>query len=658
VTLGDINGDGKLDIITANEADDTVSVLLGTGTGTFITSPTATFATGRDPYSVTLGDVNGDGRLDIITANYSGNSTSVLLGNGDGTFAATTTFSTGMATNPRSVALGDVNGDGRLDIITANRNSSTTSVLLGTGGSAITATFLPQPSLATGSDPRSVTKGDVNGDGFLDIITANENDSNVSVLLGNGNGTFKTQATFATGSSPRSVTLGDVNGDGKLDIITANYDDDNVSVLLGNGNGTFATQATFGTGDEPYSVTLGDVNGDGKLDIITANYGDDNVSVLLGNGNGTFANQATFATGTDPYSVTLGDVNGDGKLDIITANEADDTVSVLLNTTVSGSTTPTFLGQATFATGRDPYSVTLGDINGDGFLDIITANERDNNVSVLLNTTVSGSTTLTFLAQATFATGTDPLSVTLGDVNGDGKLDIITANEGSNNVSVLLGNGNGTFGVNTDFSTGTSTGPRSVTLGDVNGDGFLDIITANSYTYDASVLLGNGDGTFQIPPLATGTNPRSVTLGDVNGDGILDIITANYDDDNVSVLLGNGNGTFQTQATFGTGSGSGGPQSVALGDVNGDGRLDIITANRISNNVSVLLGNGNGTFGTTPVTYATGTYPKSVTLGDVNGDGKLDIITANRSSDNASVLLNTTVSGSTTPTFAAHIHHG
>jgi len=631
VTLGDVNGDGVLDIITANRSGN-VSVLLGNGIAPGDFGPATDFAAGASPISVTLGDVNGDGRLDIITANYGGNSTSVLLGNGDGTFAATTTFSTGMATSPRSVALGDVNGDGRLDIITANRNTSTTSVLLGTGGSAITATFTTQPSLATGNAPRSVTKGDVNGDGFLDIITANEDDDNVSVLLGNGNGTFKTQATFATGTAPLSVALGDVNGDGKLDIITANLNN-NVSILLGNGNGTFGLNTDFATGATPISVTLGDVNGDGILDIITANFYSDNVSVLLGDGDGTFQAQLPFGTGLNSYpaSVTLGDVNGDGKLDIITANYDSDNVSVLLNTTVSGSTTPTFAAQAspTTGSGSEPYSVTLGDVNGDGKLDIITANKDDDTASVLL-----GNGNGTFIASLPApSTGDSPRSVTLGDVNGDGKLDIITANGTSNNASVLLGNGDGTFATAVNYTTGDR--PKSVTLGDVNGDGILDIITANERDDNVSVLLGNGDGTFQIPPLATGTEPYSVTLGDVNGDGILDIITANYDSDNISVLLGNGNGTFQGQLTFGTGNA---PSSVTLGDVNRDGKLDVITANERSNNASVLLGNGNGTFGVN-TDFATGSRPFSVPLGDVNGDGILDIITANRDSNSASVLL-------------------
>ncbi|MFN6050576.1 MAG: FG-GAP repeat domain-containing protein, partial [Planctomycetia bacterium] len=222
VTLGDVNGDGRLDIITVNAIANAnnAGVLLNTTTAGATTasfgSPTS-FATGTNPYSVTLGDVNGDGRLDIVTANQNSSNSSVLLGNGNGTFQNQATLTAG--TSPSSVTLGDLNSDGRLDIVTANRSSNNASVLLGTGGSAITATFSPQQTFAAGNGPVSVNHGDVNGDGILDIITANYYSNNASVLLGNGNGTFKAETTFATGIKPASVTLGDVNGDGRLDII-------------------------------------------------------------------------------------------------------------------------------------------------------------------------------------------------------------------------------------------------------------------------------------------------------------------------------------------------------------------------------------------------------------------------------------------------------
>ena len=626
VTLGDVNGDGRLDLIIANFDSSTASVLLGNGNGTF--QAKTDFVTGANPQSVTLGDVNGDGKLDLITANYSSANVSVLLGNGDGTFGAKTDFRTG--TNPSSVKLGDVNGDGTLDIVTANRGSNNVSVLLGTGD----GTFSAKTDLSTGNGPYSVTLGDVNGDGKLDIVTGNRSSASVSVLLGNGNGTFQSYASFSAGGNQFAVSLGDVNSDGKIDIVTANTNT-GAAVLLGNGNGTFQSQSIITVGNKPRSVTLADVNGDGILDLITSNNDDANASVLLGRGDGTFPTSATFATGTFDAAVfgaaTLGDVNGDGRLDIITANSGSNTVSVLLGTGGS-AITATFSPQQTFSTPSKP-TVAVGDVNGDGRLDIVTANFDSGTVSVLL-----GNGNGTFQTRVNYNARGNPECVILGDVNGDGRLDIVTADSdgGSNTASVLLGNGDGTFQTKVDFTTGRD--PYGVAVGDVNGDGRLDLITANNAGATASVLLGNGDGTFQTKSdFATGIQPQSVALGDVNGDGKLDLITANYstNSNTVSVLLGNGNGTFQTQATFATGSA---PRGLTLGDVNGDGRLDIITANSLSNTVSVLLGNGNGTF-QTQVTFAAGTGPAAVTLGDVNGDGKIDLIASNYSSNNASLLL-------------------
>ena len=632
VTLGDVNTDGNLDIITANPNSNSVSVLLGNGNGTY--QAQQTFATGTNPGSVTLGDVNGDGKLDIVTRNANSNNSSVLLGNGDGTFQAQQTFATG--TQPSSVTLGDVNRDGKLDIITSNFGSDSVSVLLGNGD----GTFQAKQDFTTPITPSSVTLGDVNGDGKLDIITANYNTINASVLLGNGDGTFQSQQTFATGNGPQSVTLGDVNGDGRLDLITANSGvsivSGNVSVLLGNGNGTFAAQTTFTTGNLPRIVTLGDVNGDGKLDIITANSGSDSTSVLLGNGNGTFQPKVDFTTGSGPFSVTLGDVNADGRLDIVTANlGGSGSASVLLGTGGS-AITATFLPQQTFAADNSPVFVTLGDVNGDGDLDIVTANLSADNVSVLL-----GNGNGTFGAQATFATGSFPDGVTLGDVNRDGKLDIVVSNLLTNSVSVLLGNGNGTFKAQSTFAVGTLS--TSVTLGDVNSDGKLDIITGNSGS--SSVLLGNGNGTFQTQATTatgpTGGSTADVTLADVNSDGKLDLIYAQSNGAvpyYVGVLLGNGNGTFQTEATFDVGTGTK-PSNIAVGDVNGDGRLDIITANVLNKSVGVLLGNGNGTFQSVAILNAGNLDVQDVKLGDVNGDGRLDIITGNNSTNNSSVLL-------------------
>ena len=617
VAIGDVNGDGKPDLVVANGQSDSVSVLLGNGDGTF--QAQQTFATGNGPFSVAVGDVNGDGKPDLVVANATDNTVSVLLGNGNGTFQTQQTFATGYA--PISVAVSDVNGDGKPDIVVANQDSNTVSVLLGNG----TGTFQAQQTFAVGGFPSSVAVADVNGDGKPDIVVSNRYRNSVSVLLGNGDGTFQTQQTFDTGNRPFSVAVGDVNGDGKPDLVVANFDGNTVSVLLGNGNGSFQTQQTFASGIDPVAVALADVNGDGKTDLIAANEYSKTVSVLLGNGNGTFQTQQLFATAVDPIALAVSDVNGDDKLDLVVANAGSGTVSVLL-----GNGDGTFRAQRLFGTGQEPRSVEVGDVNGDGKPDVVVANGQGNNVSVLL-----GNGNGTFQTQRTFATGYDPISLALGDVNGDGIPDVVVANYGSNNVSVLLGNGNGTFQTQQIFGIGSF--PVSLALGDINGDGKSDIVVANKSDNSVSLLLGNGNGTFQTQAtFATGNSPDAVAIGDVNGDGLPDLIAANEYGSTVSVLLGNGNGTFQAQQLFDT---AGDPIAVAVGDVNGDGKPDLVLPSKaLPGTVSVLLGNGNGTF-QTQQTIANGMVPIAVALGDVNGDGKPDLVMAYQGDNTVGVLL-------------------
>jgi hypothetical protein len=336
---------------------------------------------------------------------------------------------------------------------------------------------------------------------------------------------FQGLARLSVGDSPLAVALGDVNGDGILDIVTANADSNDVSVLLGLGDGTFHLQALFDVGAQPECLALGDLNGDGILDIVTGNSSSNSISVLLGLGAGSFQSESQFAVGAHPASVALADLNDDGILDAVTANSGSANVSVLL-----GRGDGSFQTQATFAAGEGPLSVALADLNGDGALDIVTADSWANTVSVLL-----GLGDGSFLPRTAFGVGFGPHSVALGDLNFDGVTDIVAANFWSEDVSVLLGVGDGSFQTESRFDAGQS--PRSLSLGDVNGDGVPDIVTANGWDESISVLLGIGDGGFERRSIFdVGNDPQSVAVGDLNGDGVLDIVTSNTGPSDVAVF--------------------------------------------------------------------------------------------------------------------------
>jgi FG-GAP-like repeat len=324
--VADLAGNGIEDIVVENSASNTVSVLMGNGDGTF--KAAVGYSTGVNPWSLEIGDVNGDGKLDIVTCNETDSTVSVLLGHGDGTFQPAVQYSTGASTNPECMRLADLNGDGRLDIVTANASaaSNNISVLLNQGS----GTFGTPATFGTATHPTSIAVGDLNGDGKQDIVTANYASNNVSVLSGKGDGSFQTAVNYACGAEPETVVVADFDSDGHPDIATVNYSPSSLSILLNKGNGTFAGHVDYNTGSGPYSLAAADVNHDGVPDIVTTNHVANTVSVLLGNGNGTFASHVDYATGKGPFWVALGDFNSDGYGDVAVTNETDGTASVLL----------------------------------------------------------------------------------------------------------------------------------------------------------------------------------------------------------------------------------------------------------------------------------------------------------------------------------------
>jgi hypothetical protein len=527
-----------------------------------------------------------------------------------------------------TVAIGDLNGDGFADIVTANRIDNTASVYLGNGD----GTFGPSKNYGIGSRVWRVTLADVNNDGKLDILTINKGDNTISVLLGNGDGTFQSQLVIPAGTRPSDVAAADLNGDGKSDLMFSNYAADTISVVLGNGDGSFGPPTVYPTNQGPgfagpSGVAMADVNGDGIPDVLYADYGRANVAVRLGRPDGTLGPEKTFPTAAGAHAVSVADVNGDGKPDLVVVDAVSDEVSVLL-----GNGDGNFQAAKSYKAGLNPYSMAVADFNGDGVPDIVTANRGDNTVSVLL-----GRADGTFGPQATFPTGKPPRAVAVGDLNGDGAPDIVTANLGDNTASVLVGKGDGTFVLGTQQSPpAPPLSPFQVVVADVNGDNVPDIVTANRPANSVSVLIGNRDGSFQTrETFATDRSPFSVAVADLNGDGIADLITGNYEPGTVSVLLGKGDGTFEPHFELRAGSD---PYDVKVADLNGDGKPDIIVTNKNDNDVGVFLGDGHGGF--EPMkTFPVASGPFEVVAQDVNADGALDLVVSHFSATVVDVLL-------------------
>ena len=299
-----------------------------------------------------------------------------------------------------------------------------------------------------------------------------------------------------------------------------------VGIFIGYGNGSFSTQKTYSTGQnsKPYALAVGDLNNDGRSDIAVANFGTSNVAVLLGY-NDSFTSPQTYSTSDPsyPYSVATGDFNADGRLDMVIVNYWSGSIEV-------------FLG------------------NGDG----------------------------TFSAQTTYSTGSGSAlyDVAIGDFNSDNILDFVVVNYGASNIGVFLGDGDVTFSDQMTYSTGTNSYPRSVAIGDFNNDNRLDIVVANTYSYNFGVFLSYGNGTFSSQvtfSTGSGSYPYDVAVGDFNNDSRLDVTIVNYYTDNIGIFLGYGNGAFSNQTTYSTGSGSA-PCSVTVSDLNNDYRLDIVVA--------------------------------------------------------------------------------
>ncbi len=382
-------------------------------------------------------------------------------------------------------------------------------------GSITASDFENKVDFVTGTNPRSVAIGDLDGDGKADLVVPNGFSNSVSVFRNTGNsGTvnYAVKIDFPTGTNPYSVAIGDLDGDGKADLAAANGNSNTISVFLNTGSKgavSYATKMDFPAGTSPYSVAIGDLDGDGKADLAVVNSAGNSVSVLRNTSSRdmiSYATKVDFATGLFPTNVAIGDLDGDGKVDLAVANYGDNTVSVLRNTSSIGAIG--YAAKVDFVVGTYPNSVAIGDLNGDGKTDLAVANISSNSVSVLRNTGNIG--TVNYAAKVDFSTGQNPNSVAIGDLDGDGKVDLAVANFSSQTVSILRNMSSGatvSFASKVDFTTGP--GSVSAVIGDLDGDGKADMVVANNTGNSISIIRNNP----AFPPIITSFTPASGTIG-------------------------------------------------------------------------------------------------------------------------------------------------
>jgi hypothetical protein len=642
--LADFNGDGKLDLAAANSGSNNIAVSLGNGDGTFqaaIATPVPC-----NPVWVAAGDFNGDGKLDLAVVapgcSPGTNGVAILLGNGDGTFTAKPTLTSPLQ-SPVSAVVGDFNNDGKLDLAVVDRSAGSDMlfVFLGKGDGTFQAPA--SVNLGVSAAVNIVVAADFNKDGNLDLAVSFMNQAAVDVILGNGNGTFQAPRVLAlpAGNGGFGLAVGDFNNDGIPDLVATTPNIGGISVFLGKGDGTFTPVNNPQSGTLPTaygavpdggatSVAVGDFNKDGKLDVIVGLSGVNgaaSVAVLLGNGDGTLQSETLFETADIPSFVTVADINGDGNLDWITNGTNTSYVAIGL-----GRGDGTFLAARNFSADVSPYSVAAADFNKDGKLDLVVTNSGSTDTSILLG---NGDGTFQPAVNIAFP-ALSPSAVVTGDFNNDGNPDFVVFSQWCPNfvnapLYTYLGKGDGTFQtpVTTTLSGLSSCASvNNMVAGDFNNDGKLDIAIA--YNHDTGnpliqILLGKGDGTFTpLTPFSTGgISFGAMVAGDLNKDGKLDLVATDFRNGQVKTFLGNGDGTFQAPTNLAVGRFPGG---VVLGDFRGSGNLDIIVENELDGNAEILPGNGNGTFNSGTLISTGGNPLQNILAGDFNLDGKLDFI--------------------------------
>ncbi|MBI4518320.1 MAG: VCBS repeat-containing protein [Deltaproteobacteria bacterium] len=569
------------------------------------------------PAAIVVADINNDNHLDVVTANADTASVSVITGDGGGFMGWWGRYDAGSV--PMGLAVARFDDDGNPDAVVSNGNMSALTYLKGFGEGTFEVTGDPimLPGVCS-LDPAQACNSDLPQ--AEDECTAAE----------------KGECTAVAG--PGAIATADLNGDGLADLAVASAGnsegDAKVSILFGRGDGTFTAVAPMITGTNSPStpstagVLITDVNSDSRPDVVAANSGSSNVSVFLGDGAGGFGARIDSSVGVAPTAVAAADINEDGHPDL--------TISMLDGILVlTGDGQGHFTAGASAGAGNTPNGVVLTDVDKDGHVDALVSNNRSSDISVLRGNGLGG-----FGPARSFVADEEPLVIAAGDLDEDGFPDAVVGARNYQNafyLPVLLNHGAGRLLAVEDLLIGQAV--AATAAGDVNNDALPDlaVIFGSGADSRAQVFLAGSDGGFVVTtPVATGEYPNALALADFNRDDKLDLVTTNNHSDNVSVLLGHGDGTFDAARSSAT---EPKPLACAVGDFDNNRIPDLAVASTGEPGaVSILLGNGDGTLHSAATVTVQNT-PLALAVGHFDGDANDDVLVANFGSNNISILL-------------------